>query len=379
MATIRIVHISDLHLFVDADGNARPWSDREVLVRTFCRAGTYSKAVAGLAAGFNTHYGPALTALLDALDGLVSAAAVAEQPLIVVQTGDVSTFGASPHGSVTFPEWTYWVHKVAAPLRERIAAWIDLHGNHDAWPGTLPLFAFWRARRAVRELRADYLPERLPRRVDVRFGPHRLDLYLVDTVCAAADANTLALGDLATDCDARDVKPDEPYPLSKSFDPLDELQVLESRAPELPAGGRIVRALVMHHPPHYFDKRNRDGKPTGHPLTEGVLAGADELGTLLVESPFELVIAGHRHAVDPALAGPRAQPPLPRDTLQLVCGSPTQSPGANDADPSFSVYELSVDERGQLRVTRDLHVLEELPEPRFVVRSTQAPWTVAIR
>src|ERR1041385_7229856 len=100
MAKVRIIHISDLHLFVDADGNHRELDERATTVRLMERLGnlcerlpneTVRKKSSELLGGLGTHSDAALRAMLNTLDRLLSDEGVTN---IVVQTGDVSTFGA---------------------------------------------------------------------------------------------------------------------------------------------------------------------------------------------------------------------------------------------------------------------------------------------
>lgn len=83
-----------------------------------------------------------------------------------------------------------------------------------------------------------------------------------------------------------------------------------------------LRILVLHHPPHPF------GTTPGKELTTAVLEDGDVLADRLRELRVQLVVAGHRHKLDPAYdvanGQASAQPPLRRPTVQLVAESPTQ-------------------------------------------------------
>lgn len=96
---------------------------------------------------------------------------------------------------------------------------------------------------------------------------------------------------------------------------------------------------MLHHPAHDFGasriRRFVRGRATG------ALVGRRELADVLTELGVSLVLAGHRHALDPAQGSTSTgQPPLHLDTLQLVADSPTLTRGGK----SFSLYRLDVDD-----------------------------------
>lgn len=89
-------------------------------------------------------------------------------------------------------------------------------------------------------------------------------------------------------------------------------------------------------------------------ITEGALLNADALSRALERAGCHLVIAGHRHHVDPPVGAPNAspraydaaaapQPPLPARLPQLVAATPTQRPEATGVAPSFNVYDVKLD------------------------------------
>jgi len=128
-------------------------------------------------------------------------------------------------------------------------------------------------------------------------------------------------------------------------DPADAFQPWQGRP--------TVRVAIVHHPPHPF--RIADGDS----LKTALLEGAAELAERLADLGVQLVIAGHRHRLDPPRhppAGrPPAQEPLRTPPVQLVAQSPTPDtlvPVGDRGDYaglqglSFSRYRLLADDAG---------------------------------
>jgi 3',5'-cyclic AMP phosphodiesterase CpdA len=352
MGRARIIHISDLHLFVDADGNHRQQRDRALTARFMARLGAALERLPGdetrekvraVFGGLDIHTGAALDALLDTIDELLHETSI---PTVVVQTGDMSTFGAlTSVDPVRFPEWDYWQGPLHEPRRRRARAWVDLFGNHDVWPGTLPILGATAIDRVVSEFRRRHFPERMPRVIKLELDGIKLEFHRINSVLSGAVDNTWAWGELVPDVvDA--TTPEDPR------DRLDDV-----RAHAVP-GGCTLRMLLMHHPPHHFDK------PGG---SERGLRDAERLSTWLgdrePDAQFQLVLAGHRHAVDPpvGVSLPHAQPPLSKHTLQMVCATPTQLSAPN---PSFSVYELEFEGDGAT-LARSVYIRKGLADRRF--------------
>ncbi len=99
--------------------------------------------------------------------------------------------------------------------------------------------------------------------------------------------------------------------------------------------------------------------------TTAAFTDRKEVARVIGRVPFHLVIAGHRHALDPADDGSydavlAAQKPLPSGCGQLVAESPTLEPVVfEDIEPprdtprSFAIYRLHGDENsGGLNVFR---------------------------
>jgi hypothetical protein len=331
---LRIVHVSDLHLFVEPDGTNRPIGELSRIVTWAMR---HPKMP--LVGGFNVHEGKALKALRRAITDLCEHGG---HPVLLIQSGDVSTFGArrTPSGSFSFPEWEFWRAERNQIRITQPVGWIDLYGNHDVWPGTLPALAAGHVQAARDELRRQHFGAQLPERFELPIGRDRVEVYTLNTVQHTALANTLARGEFGFD------HPDLTAPMAYpggSTDPLQRVSELVAANP-VSAGARVLRVLVMHHPPHFFGAPPGAAAQLWARLTAGPLQNAATLlGWLQSQEhrgePFQLVLAGHRHLIDPAtgahptvLGGSRA--------VQLVCGTPTQTQGGSDPDNSFSVYDV---------------------------------------
>lgn len=360
MSNLRIIHLSDLHLFVNADGAARDVKERSKAIRSLARlAKLAGKSFAELAEGFNTHDQPALQAMQRTLQRILAAS---RSPTVVLQTGDVSAFGGTVHrDDVQFPDWEYWTgeFKQALPLHPP-NTWVDLFGNHDVWPGTWPAAGMWQTRQVQRALQRRFVPNRHPYCI-AHGGPRSIGIYVLNSVVSSGFWNTFAFGDLGTDQQHLGA-----YPCG-SGDPLHELARLAHEYRDV----ERARLLVLHHPPHHF-------KAGQNPLTEGPLTRAGELGSWLEDLaldglPFQVVMAGHRHILHPLEASDAPQFfPLPDGCLQLVCGSPTQLASAAAPKPNFSVYDLEL-RANELRLVRTV-LDHDAFDDEFTQSETKQTW-----
>jgi 3',5'-cyclic AMP phosphodiesterase CpdA len=381
MLRVRIIHVSDLHLFVDPEGQRRKydelaWSARVMAdmispLRRLPDIANLRTKLENLLSGIDIHSDAALEAMLATLDELLSEPI----PQVVIQTGDVSTFGALTSGDdVRFPEWQYWRDRVRSQRERHTRCWIDLFGNHDVWPGTLPLFDPTCIERVVQVLRDQFFPDQMPIVHRIALESFVLKLYAVNSVLHGPIENTKAAGELHPDV------VDMTTPFEGAVEPLAALTTCLGETEG--TGARVIRGLLMHHPPHHFVKPGIDS-------SEGGLRNAAHLGECLETYPVELVLAGHRHFVHPPreLKQPPAQAPLPPRTLQLVCGSPTQESTArtsHEADviplrpqstsqmkPSFSVYELH-DRDSKIELKRIIYDHPSKAAYRFVATDAQS-------
>jgi len=128
----RIIHLTDLHLFVDDHGNPRaPYDDmrRRRLVRLLARL--LGRCFSGIENGLNYHSDAALTALLDTLSYLANKPR--GEPLIIAQCGDVEAYGGKLCGNGTF-DFPGFDFLDATISKLNVDAYITNYGNHDLWP-----------------------------------------------------------------------------------------------------------------------------------------------------------------------------------------------------------------------------------------------------
>lgn len=265
-----------------------------------------------------------------------------------------------PAAAFDFRGWDY-LDATLAPLVDRADTagthgWVDVFGNHDVWASGYPLTRLRGHRSVMRSLgrpRPDRLAEAMPSRFAVDWplaGGRQLEVFRASSVppdwwSAVRGSGQLTPHPLG-----------EPLPLTMKAGALRELRAA-ARAGRTPGA---VRILALHHPVHAFESSwlQEQFATTG-------FKGRDSLARLTGQVPFSLVLAGHRHKLDPAEdsrydAFDLRQPPLPQGIGQLVAESPTTYPvpyldiQPADAVPnSFSLYRLLVDdERQALRVDR---------------------------
>src|SRR5207249_3694634 len=133
-----------------------------------------------------------------------------------VQTGDVEAYGATfdPMAAVSFPSLDYWA-SVRQARSGRFHGWLDLFGNHDVWPSTLPIFAPLSAPDVEPALRRR--PEfnvALPISQGFGANPWRIEFYPLNTIETAVLRNSAAQGRIATDPNLPRVRPTGLYPTS---------------------------------------------------------------------------------------------------------------------------------------------------------------------
>jgi hypothetical protein len=116
--------------------------------------------------------------------------------------------------------------------------------------------------------------------------------------------------------------------------------------------------IVLHHPPYYFQSHKWTE------LTGARLLNRRALQIVLNQNNFRfhIIAGGHRHLVDPPesecplpIAG-STQLPLPDGIVQLAAGSATQRVSKNKDRPSFSLYNVIIDEKsGLLSIERTIY------------------------
>jgi hypothetical protein len=307
-----IFHISDMHLFVDQDGDMRHDAVASArLIARLARTRNVSK-LQRLFSGIMWHNHAALTALVGQIDQLVEAERAQSvgptAPIVILQGGDVEALGSSAPspliGYDAFPSFAF-VHQRLCPSDPRWG-WSDIFGNHDTWPGTFPLIG-WGHRDSNRDRVGTVPGVEGPWADAVELAPvSRVPVVVarLNTVSRTLVAETFASGELSN----------HPYDGAACEAALDRL-----RAALEPWRSRAAaRVLLMHHPP---------SAPAGS-AGAGKLADADKLAACLADLHVQLVVAGHVHELDPrrdASANPAvAQEPLVYPTMQLVAESPTQ-------------------------------------------------------
>jgi 3',5'-cyclic AMP phosphodiesterase CpdA len=358
-----------MHLFVDAHGNPRPLRERTRLIRmALWLAGQRwgSGAFGRIANGLQAHSARALAALRVTLDGI--ARNRRSSPIALVQSGDLEAYGGTELPGQSFPfQWNFpavdfWT-TYCRTISLNGGAIIQIYGNHDVWPRTLPTLRPRSARDVEISLRkkpefVGPIPDRLP----VRFGNFTLEFYRLNTINSHFLMNTFADGKLSLDTGF--------YSGARL---ASNLNSIVAQGLSTAKGGFIVRILVMHHPPHFFQSRGAISD-----LLEGTLSNAGDLVPVFNTHRFHFVLAGHRHVIDPPrgskiVAPPKwhvRQRPLPGDTVQLVAGSATQLTASGQSRPSFNVYSIIAnDQQRLLRVDRTVHTYfndldnEFTPEP----------------
>jgi hypothetical protein len=327
-----IVHVTDMHLEVTAEGTLRPPHERAASLRLLSRLGWTPR-------GMEVHNQAVLEEFEKVLKGLVAAHKNDHPtvPFIVMQTGDMEAYGANYcDRDKPYNAFDYW-DRLKRTLGSGIH-FIDQYGNHDIWPGTQPVLAVPTQQWALQALK-DRIEFRgpLPDHQRVATAAFPIDIYRLNTVHAGLVGAVLAHGKVTRHFPVGQ----ECYPVSGGTDPLKELEALVLRTSK-PA----IQILVAHHPPEYFATRSGFGALYDRNTT-GQFAAAAELLHLLTALNFHIVLAGHRHVVFPS----RASLKRPTPPRQLVANSPTQ---AEPGERSFSVYHLLIDGK-LLTIDRTIH------------------------
>jgi Calcineurin-like phosphoesterase len=365
-----IFHLTDMHLLVDESGQTRddPLRRSRLLV-ALARKAPFS-GVRGVCSGSMWHERKALLALSEALPVLLAREREEIEegtPVIALQTGDVEALGSAAPADIedhdAFPSFAFVQNSLR--LQAGADSWLDLYGNHDTWPGAYPPMRWRHA--AINRARIASIPDLhgpWPELAPPLAGPTGIPVLLVrlNTVSRTMLEETQATGNVSDHPPAGAPRDKVLEQLADLFEPWE--------------GQQAVRIVLMHHPPHPFQMM------AGESLTTAGLEGAQELADRLAKHHVQLVIAGHRHKLDPPLQpGPDhrpGQPPLRAPTVQLVGESPTQDavPSSKDTTNydglqprSFARYRLWSD-RGTLEVQRTVFRYER-DEDGFIERPEQ--------
>ncbi len=339
-----IVHITDTHFFVDRNGEALAASTRARLVRTLARLGV--KDLDFASADMTERFSLALRRAVD----LERSVLPPDAPLVAVHSGDTEAFG-SPGGPHTYPGFGHLARILdEAGMGDSVVA---VYGNHDVWPGSVALFGLNGPRhdtqkRTLADAVAMVGP--LPRLEPLRF-PSATGLDIVFVPLNSVNSHAVRGGIFAYGR----MSSHPPSPASV----LDVVDGYGLRPDDL-------NIAVMHHPLHFYRPLTlRDRLGVGH------LDDAVNVAERLATAGIDLVLAGHRHRLDPAFgdtidATHRAQWPLPAGLAQLVALSPTMATdtSAARADPEGSprsglcVYRVMAT-RGTISLQRLIHPTEQ--------------------
>ncbi len=275
-------------------------------------------------------------------------------PVIGVHSGDAEAFGdisgARPYCG--FVLLTELFRRVG--LAESTVA---IYGNHDVWPGSVALLGLNGPRQdSQKEVIDEHvdmvgpLPPDKPRRFAVDGGPDLVFVPLNTVNSRAVRGGIFAYGRMSMH---------PPRPGS----PLETVAGYELAPADL-------NIAVMHHPVHFYRPVTLRDR-----LGIGQLDDAETIASSLSTSGIDLVLAGHRHRLDPAFGASvdalvPEQDPLPPGVAQLVAISPTiptDKPAARQ-DPAgtptsgICVYRVivdgSLDEPRAVRIERLIHSTE---------------------
>lgn len=218
----------------------------------------------------------------------------------LVDTGDLTSLG--DNGSLDLGSQYL---KSLARICPDVAS---LYGNHDAWPGTLPLIAAISALRnqlpALVSRKFHVASPQLEMKIPIPHGDGEVQLYLVDSVRHGRIRNTLALGKVE----------------NSQLEALGNL-VDANYSP----GKKYFRILAVHHPVHY---------PPPRPERSMSMTNDSDVARIL-DSPTaggayplaHLVISGHTHSLYPDHGALQSEPcllkhpDLGNDQCQFVVGT----------------------------------------------------------
>jgi 3',5'-cyclic AMP phosphodiesterase CpdA len=235
--------------------------------------------------------------------------AKARCPSCLVISGDQSTFG-----DTSSIQRARMYLDPAIQSSDRV---IEIHGNHDAWPSTAPLFGPRSFAATVKSslINLNYrveAPGVVPPFLSISGGP-RVEVFTVDTVDMGRWENTRALG-----------RVDDKQ--------LDELERIIADNDIVHHNSPVLRVLIAHHPIGY---------PPPVPSSTMVIANGGRVGFRLRRSPKQpkplvhLVLSGHTHdpfpkqGSLPASAQQYSHHPLGYGQVQLVAGTATQRDAFN--------------------------------------------------
>jgi hypothetical protein len=256
----------------------------------------------------------------------------------VAQTGDIEAHGAYDNPLYNGYRFVEQRLKTLLDLDDAYMRWTDVYGNHDIWPASWPLpDTSHVGSNAMNALRLTHdLEERrpfedswpglvtpVPSDVGPAISVFRLNSVLDDQI----RGGIFAQGELGSH-------------------PRGNQQALADLASNsrLPAHENSLRILLTHHPIARFQNQS----------TGSNVGGDEEFGKS--NAAIHLVLAGHKHEIDPVKAqdvSTDPQAPLPLGIGQLVASTPTQ---CGKHHRSLCVYRVYLDEGGNFfNITRIIY------------------------
>lgn len=333
-----------MHLHVDQDGKTRDLDNLAKFVFGLADSKLVPDGIAGWAVDpMRWHDEDLLEHLVNDLPAWIEDEQQQhdQSTRLLVQTGDVEALGGVEYTSLdwrdSFPSWAY-VDRLAADCQ---LPQFHVFGNHDVWNRAFPGVAPWRRLMANDVASIDLLDgvptNRWTTIPKVHHAANGIPIVIarVNTVAASRPDDALARGRVG------------PFPGLGATMP----EVLESLRDQFSGwlDKEAIRIVLMHNPPHAFDASWFGRQTTSR------LDGATALAKTLAELRVQLVITGHRHALDPPSDDEHygaTQRPLIAPTVQLAAESATQALPPNkdeallsdDVSRSFCRYRLVVDE-----------------------------------
>lgn len=194
---LELVHVTDLHVKVAQANAAHPLAAKRRLFARKLRDIIERRNLFGWDEGTQGHYTYAPESFRRFLHAWVARDADWDKvPRWLVDTGDRTAFGDVASITAGAAYLQLWAQAL------RGASVRTLFGNHDAWPGTLPLLrpGGIKAQRRIVEAVSGWNPKlwrssRLSVPIPGRAG-HHIDLYAIDSVCWGVSRNTRAVGHL---------------------------------------------------------------------------------------------------------------------------------------------------------------------------------------
>jgi len=295
---LQIVHISDLHFMDDTfpapiRNFVRRW------VRSFWPA--LHDWILDATALHDPDAPDLFADFLDEITVRSSEPEWANTPTCVVDSGDLTTFGDQASLDLG------WNYLTRLGQGRRL---VFIHGNHDAWPSTFPLFASGQSVLGQTSLLGTRYQVEIPSApvtFPIPHGGGEVQLFTLDSIIHDNYLNSGAWGLV---------------PIVQ----MDRLSLLIDSS--IHTNKRNLRILIIHHPVHYpppipFFKYMINQAGVGQRLDSNTPMGAHPI--------VHLVLSGHIHAPFPEMgklpANPQAcsHPRLGPEQCQLIVGSLMQA------------------------------------------------------